>query len=148
MTEPEFKSRFPRASASTIAANVSVERGYPKSVYKALQVILDAGNSNHEDHTKPKLQSPKLKRHKTPALGATVSRKTESLPRACVRFVGYRTRPLDPDNFAGGCKDLLDGLRHSGLISGDEPWKIKLETEQIKVAHRSEEKTVIEIRDD
>jgi hypothetical protein len=38
-------------------------------------------------------------------------------------FTGYRVRPLDPDNFAGSCKDLLDGCRHAGLIPGDEPWR-------------------------
>jgi hypothetical protein len=68
-----------------------------------------------------------------------------SLSRVTVRFVGFRVRPLDPDNFAGGCKDLLDGLRHAALIPGDEPWLIKFETRQEKVAHRGEEKTVIEI---
>jgi hypothetical protein len=78
-------------------------------------------------------------------LGAAVQRETQSLPRVTVRFVGYRVRPLDPDNFAGGCKDLLDGLRHAGLISGDEPWRINFETRQEEVAHRCEEKTVIEI---
>ena len=148
MTEQEFKTRFPRASASTIAANFSLQRSYPKSPYKALQAILGAGNGTYEDHTDPELQGSKLKRHKTPALGSAISGKTGSLQRISVRFTGYRTRPLDPDNFAGGCKDLLDGLRHAGLIPGDEPWKIIFETEQIKVAHRCEEKTVIEICDD
>ena len=63
--------------------------------------------------------------------------------RIRVRFVGRRVRPLDPDNFAGSVKDALDGLRHVGLIDGDEPWRIVLETEQEKVRHREEEETVI-----
>ena len=83
--------------------------------------------------------------HQAPALGATISREVQSVPRVTVRFIGYRSRPLDPDNFAGGCKDLLDGLRHAGLIPGDEPWRINFETRQEKVAHASEEKTVIEL---
>jgi hypothetical protein len=80
-----------------------------------------------------------------PALGPAVQREVQSLPRTTVRFIGYRVRPLDPDNFADGCKDLLDGLRHAALIPGDEPWRINFETRQEKVARRSEEKTVIEI---
>jgi hypothetical protein len=84
-------------------------------------------------------------RHEAPALGAAVQGETAGLPRATIRFTGYRVRPLDPDNFAGSVKDLLDGLRHAGLIPGDEPWRIHLETEQIRVAHLDGECTVIEI---
>jgi hypothetical protein len=168
MTEQEFKTRFPRASASTVALNAPEAHRYPKSPYGALKVILGAGKgsgplspreaaemslkgllgprkANYEDQTDPKTQGSKPKRHKTPALDSTNAGKTESSGRIIVRFIGHRVRPLDPDNFAGGCKDLLDGLRHAGIISGDEPWKIKLETEQVKVSHRSDEKTVIEV---
>ncbi len=145
MTEQEFKTLFPRARASTIAANVSGGRSYPKSPYKALQSILGAGKTNHEDTINPQLQGSKLKRHKTPALDGANARKAESPKRTTVRFIGYRVRPLDPDNFAGGTKDGLDCLRHAGLIRDDAPEFIKLETEQIKVAHRSEEKTIIEL---
>jgi hypothetical protein len=65
--------------------------------------------------------------------------------RTRVRFTGYRVRPLDPDNFAGSVKDLLDGLRHAHLIEGDEPWRIDFETAQKKVKSFKEEKTMIEI---
>jgi hypothetical protein len=168
MTEQEFKARFPRASASTVGLNVPGDRSYPKSPYRALKTILGPGNpseplspqkpaqtglkgiqgglkGNYEDQTDRKIQRSKPKRHKAPALDCADEGKTGSTVRIIVRFIGYRTRLLDPDNFAGGCKDLLDGLRHARLISGDEPWRIKLETEQVKVAHRSEEKTVIEV---
>ncbi len=84
-------------------------------------------------------------RHQAPALGRADEGKANSIPRIIVRFTGFRVRPLDPDNFAGSVKDLLDGLRHSGLIPGDEPWNIRLETEQIKVRHFKDEKTEIEI---
>lgn len=80
-----------------------------------------------------------------PALEQAVSGKTKGIPRVTVRITGFRVRPLDPDNFAGSTKDAIDGLRHAGLIPGDEPWRIKLETEQEKVATFAEEKTVIEI---
>lgn len=84
-------------------------------------------------------------RNQTPALGGTDERKETSVGRVVVRFTGYRVRPLDPDNFAGSVKDLLDGLRHAHLIRGDEPWRIRLETEQVKVNHFSHERTDIEI---
>ena len=87
----------------------------------------------------------KPERHEAPALERAAQGAKESVSRVIVRFVGYRVHPLDPDNFAGSVKDLLDGLRHAGIILGDEPWRIKLETEQEKVAHFADERTVIEI---
>ena len=84
-------------------------------------------------------------RDEAPALGRAAQGKEESLPRVTVRFIGYRVRPLDPDNFAGSCKDLLDGLRHASLLAGDEPWRINYETSQVRVAHYAQEKTEIEI---
>ena len=84
-------------------------------------------------------------RHEAPALGGADEGKAQGVPRIAVRFVGRRVKPLDPDNFAGSVKDLLDGLRHAGLIPGDEPWRIRLETEQVKVAHFHEEATEITI---
>lgn len=86
------------------------------------------------------------KRDKAPALGSSVQRKKEGVPSITVRFVGYRVRPLDPDNFAGSVKDLLDGLRHAQIIPGDEPWRIRLETEQVKVSSYNQEKTEIFIK--
>ena len=82
-------------------------------------------------------------RDEAPALGGAVQGEAQSDARVTVRFVGYRVRPLDPDNFAGSVKDLLDGLRHAGLLHGDEPWRIKLETEQVRVASFKEERTEI-----
>ena len=97
-------------------------------------------NRNHSSvpHTEPE-------RNQTPALGNTVSGKENSVGRTRIRFTGYRVRPLDPDNFAGSVKDLLDGLRHAQLIHGDEPWRIILETDQVKVDTFAQEKTVITI---
>lgn len=79
------------------------------------------------------------------ALDKMAGRKEESLSRITIRFTGYRVRPLDPDNFAGSVKDLLDGLRRVQLIPGDEWHRIRLETEQIKVSKVSEERTEIEL---
>lgn len=88
---------------------------------------------------------PEPERNKATALGATVSGKAAGIRRIRVRFTGYRVRLLDPDNFAGSIKDLLDGARHAALIPGDEPERIILETEQIKVKTHREESTLMEI---
>lgn len=39
----------------------------------------------------------------------------------------------------------MNGLRHAHVIEGDEPWRITLETEQVKVGTFAEERTEIEI---
>jgi hypothetical protein len=91
------------------------------------------------------LPNPVAECHEAAALGTAAFRKAEGFSRITVRFVGFRVKPLDPDNFAGSVKDLLDGLRHAGLIPGDEPWRIKLETEQEKVCHFKDERTEITI---
>lgn len=81
----------------------------------------------------------------TAALEPLAEGKEGGAGRITVRFTGYRIRPLDPDNFAGSVKDLLDGLRRAQLIPGDEWKQIRLETEQVKVAKREEERTEIEL---
>lgn len=119
MTRNEILRRYPNASATFIRKNLTeTDLGLPDA---------------------------QPERDQAPALGTAVPGKEEGVPRTRVRFTGYRCQPLDPDNFAGGTKDLLDGLRHAGLIQGDESWRIILETEQVKVSKRKDQKTVIEI---
>jgi hypothetical protein len=79
------------------------------------------------------------------ALDRAATGKEEGLDRVVVCFKGYRVRPLDPDNHAGSCKNLLDGLVHSHLIRGDEPWRIIFQSEQEKVKTFGEERTEITI---
>ena len=98
-----------------------------------------------EDPLVSRVPDPKPERNQKITLGRPVPGAKESVPRITVRFTGYRTRPSDPDNFAGSCKDLLDGLRYAGIIPGDEPWKIIFETTQVKVRSRREERTEIEV---
>lgn len=99
----------------------------------------------HEDKPNRKVSHPVPERDQAPALGGPTQGTGPGLRCAIVSFTGYRVRPLDPDNFAGSVKDLLDGLRHAGLIPGDENWRIALVTQQVKVAHFSQEQTLIEI---
>ncbi len=100
---------------------------------------------HHENHAPRKISHPKPERDQATALGGTTQGEAGSIPRTRISFTGYRVKPLDPDNFAGSVKDLLDGLRHAQLIFGDEPWKIILETDQVKVSHYADEMTVIDI---
>lgn len=88
---------------------------------------------------------PKPECNEAPKLAGSVPGKEKGVGRVTVRFTGFRVQPLDPDNFAGSVKDLLDGLRHAGLIHGDEYWRIRLETDQVKVGHYADERTEIEI---
>lgn len=92
-----------------------------------------------------KVPNPQPERNQTKSLDQTVPREKESLQRVTVRFRGFRVRPLDPDNFAGSIKDLLDGLRHMGAIAGDEHWRIRLETDQEKVGSYKDERIEIEV---
>lgn len=99
----------------------------------------------YEDHPDRPLPNAEPERDQAATLDQAVRREKEGAPSVTVRFIGYRVRPLDPDNFAGSVKDLLDGLRHAALIPGDEPWRIRLETEQVCVRTYAQERTVIEI---
>jgi len=136
-------SLFPNASQDCHAANPQLS---PATANKTISRAIGGGQeAYYEVDHQCEIQCSKSKRDQTAALGGSVQGKEKGVQRVVVRFTGFRTRPLDPDNFSGGCKDLLDGLRHAGLISGDEPWRIDFQTAQEKVAHRYEERTVIEI---
>jgi hypothetical protein len=58
--------------------------------------------------------------------------------RVIVEIVRCSTSVLDADNLGGSVKYLIDAIRHSGLISNDDPSTIDLKVSQIKVAHRKE----------
>jgi Holliday junction resolvase RusA-like endonuclease len=65
--------------------------------------------------------------------------------RTHLRITRYSTRPLDCDNYAGGCKPIIDQLRYAKLIKDDSPEDIEVEFKQIKVKTKAEERTEIEI---
>jgi len=118
MNETEILRRFPRASSAFVRNN------------------LETGSKVPDSQPQP---------DKTPALGAAVQGEEKSVLRLTVCFTLFRVQLLDPDNAAGSCKDLLDGLRHAGILSDDTWYQIKLEVDQQRVDHYNEEKTVIEI---
>ncbi len=131
----DLKTVFPRASQSFLGANQQ----------NVVQPIVERKKGKHESNHHRKIQDSEPQHHQTTALDSANAGKTKSFRRTRVRFTGYRVRPLDPDNFSGSCKDLLDGLRHAKIIENDEWWRIDFQTRQEKVKSYEEEKTVIEI---
>ena len=140
----DLKDLFPRASQAFLDQNAEIMRVLNDTNEPQKGQKLEKLLSNETPNLR-KVSNSKPQHHKTPALDRATTGKTDSLRRVRVRFTGYRVRCLDPDNFAGSCKDLLDGLRHAGLIPGDEHWRIIFETAQEKVATYSQEITLIEI---
>ena len=100
---------------------------------------------SYDTQTCPELQDAEPEHYAPPALGGVAEREGKSAARIKVGFIGFRVKLLDPDNFAGSCKDLLDGLRHAGLIPDDTASAITFETTQERVRHYTQEKTEIEI---
>jgi len=68
---------------------------------------------------------------------------THTASRVHIRFESVRKRLLDPDNICE--KWTLDCLRYIGVIRGDEPDKITLETTQRRANKGEEERTEITI---
>lgn len=65
--------------------------------------------------------------------------------RTHIRITRYSCRPLDCDNYAGGCKPIIDQLRYAKLIKDDSPEDIEVEFKQVKVKTKTNERTEIEI---
>ncbi len=147
-----LKDHFPRASQAFLDANPLPS---PSEPIKTHSTGIGGGwegycdeiinRKKHEANHQRKIQDSEPQYHKTAALDSADARKKEGVDRTKVSFIGFRVRPLDPDNFAGSVKDLLDGLRHASILKGDEWWRITLETRQEKVKSYAEERTVIKI---
>lgn len=63
-----------------------------------------------------------------------------------VRIERRSVAPIDADNFAGGCKALIDCLRQSGIIEDDDPESLEVTFAQVRVRHKRDEGTLIEIQ--
>ena len=71
--------------------------------------------------------------------------KEESGRRIIIRIVKCSLRFSDKTNLYAGYKLLEDQLRYCQLIPDDDPETIQIEISQIKVAHRAETGTYLEI---
>lgn len=69
--------------------------------------------------------------------------KTQNSRRCVLRYTSYRCRLLDEDNWC--TKFFTDALRYCGALPDDTPDKVTISVRQKKVAHRSQEKTLIEL---
>lgn len=99
----------------------------------------------YDNQTDGVLQDTEPEQDTAATLGGMAKREIECPLRIKVSFTGSRVKLLDPDNFAGSCKDLLDGLRHAGFIPDDAASAIIFETAQERVRKYKDEKTEIEI---
>ena len=97
--------------------------------------------------------SPNTKRLLNPLTKHAPKQTLEPLPkreetrssRTHIRITRYSCRPLDIDNFAGGCKPIIDELRYAKLIAEDNPETIEVEFKQVKVSKKNQQRTEIEI---
>ena len=65
-------------------------------------------------------------------------------PQHLVVITRHAPRSLDIDNFAGGCKALIDCLRREQLIPDDDPASVYMEFRQA-TCKRDQQRTEIEI---
>ena len=67
------------------------------------------------------------------------------MARPRVSIILCRNKLLDRDNSWASVKAIVDGASEAGLIPGDAEDQIELEVKQEKVAHRKEQRTILEI---
>jgi hypothetical protein len=66
-------------------------------------------------------------------------------PKYHLTITRYSTRTLDVDNFAGGCKPLIDQIRYAKLIPDDNPESVEIIFKQAKVKKIQEQRTEVQI---
>jgi len=117
-----------------MATREQILKRYPNANERFIQRVIDADSAGPVAIVeRPAVSAPleTVKNQKGPA------------GRIFIRFVSVRKRLLDPDNICE--KYLLDCLRYTRLISGDEPEKVSIQTTQRKCQQGESEKTIVEI---
>ena len=117
-----------------MATREQILKRYPDANERFIQRVIDADSSGAVAVVE------------FPAVGAsleTVKNQKGPTGRIFIRFVSVRKRLLDPDNLCE--KYLLDCLRYTSLISGDEPEKVSIQTTQRKCQQGESERTIVEI---
>lgn len=121
---------------------------FTHSILEQMGYKLDADGYYSRTETNASWVSyPKPKCDAKQALEPLPPAKERSQSRTHIRITRYSCRPLDCDNYAGGCKPLIDELRYAKLIRDDDPESVQIEFIQVKVAHKAEERTEIEIKE-
>jgi hypothetical protein len=98
----------------------------------------DCSTPKRLSHTQPKCPIRQT-------LGSTAQGEAACRASLIVRVTRKACSLLDADNFAGGCKPLIDQLRYQGLIPNDDPGSIDLVFRQEKVNARAAQGTIVEI---
>lgn len=91
------------------------------------------------------LQGSKSQQDKRKPLDGKNGGTEKGATRITLGITSYRCRLLDEDNLTGGCKQIIDALKYSGLLHDDSPKEISFKASQVRVAHRKDEKTVVDI---
>ena len=91
------------------------------------------------------LHNPKPQPAARPALDPPPKGEKTRTPRTSLIITRHACRLLDADNYAGGCKPLIDQLRYAHLIEDDDPETIEITFRQAKCKTKAEEKTTIQI---
>lgn len=131
MNERELRLRFPRASASFIAAN-------SEDPEFRLEIEGEGDSKGKAAPVHPKLE------HRsgdgTLVAGQAQERHTG---RFLVRVTSVRRRLIDEDNLCE--KYVVDCCRYAGLLPDDNPGRTKIEVCQKKAGKEESEHTLIEI---
>jgi Holliday junction resolvase RusA-like endonuclease len=120
---------------------------FTHSILKQMGYKLDPdGNYSRTETNTPRVSDAKPKPVARKTLQNTNKAQERSKERIVLRVTRYATRLLDEDNLAGA-KLLVDQLRYAGIIPNDDPQCLKIILDQIKVKHKTEERTEIEIKE-
>lgn len=92
------------------------------------------------------LQDAKPERIRFQSLAEVSGSQGSGGPSFVVRIERRSRRLLDPDNFTGGCKPLIDQLRAADIIPEDDPETIQVHFIQTKVSSAKEEGTQVTVR--
>lgn len=114
---------------------------------KELGFIRQSDGSYSRRPNKPvaaRLSHAVLKPVARPTLDRAEHREEKGQERITLRITRRAARLLDADNFAGGCKPLIDQVRYAGLIPDDSPDKVEITFTQQKVK-KGQEGMLIEI---
>lgn len=133
ISQPELFRLFPNASKSTLAANF----GDPE-----LSQRKDREGAKEEGSSIP-ASDPKLERRSVAGtLGKGQTQKGHT-GRFLVRVTRCSRRLLDEDNLCE--KFVLDCCRYAGLVPGDSPAEVRVETTQRKIEKGEAEHATVEI---
>jgi Holliday junction resolvase RusA-like endonuclease len=121
---------------------------FTHDILRQMGYKVDANGNYSRTETNPaRVSNSKPECHAKQALESLPQVKERSKNRTRIRIERYSCRPLDCDNYAGGCKPIIDELRYSKLIQDDDPETIEVEFKQIKVSKKTEERTEISIKE-